>query len=116
VVALWALAQFPTDVQTVLPAALQGVTNSDVALKLASIFFLNRIHSDPDKAVRALTNCLSDPTVADPALQAICNYGTGATSAVPSVIGLLKSPTHQYLAGKTLKAIDPQAAAEAGLK
>jgi hypothetical protein len=114
--AMWAMAQFPTNAPAVLPAALRGVTNSDVAVKYCSIFVLNRIQSEPEIEVQALTNCLSDPMVSGGALEAIRNYGTRATSAVPSLVGLLKSPTKRSEAARTLKMVAPQAAAEAGVK
>ena len=114
--AMWALSQFPTNEQVVLPAALHGVTNSDVGVRLCSIFILNRIQTEPQIEVEALTNCISDPMVAWSGLQAIGNYGTRATSAVPILVDRLKSPTQSSQAAAILKIVDPQAAAKAGVK
>jgi len=116
--AMWAMAQFPANAQAVLPAALRGVTNSDVGVRCCSVFVLNRIQTAPEMEVEALTNGLSDPMVSWSALEVIRNYGTRAISAVPSLVGLLKSPTQpqRSAAARTLKIVDPQAAANAGVK
>ncbi len=114
--AMWAMAQFPTNEEAVLPAALHGVTNKDVGVRLCSIFVLNRIQTAPLIEVEAITNCITDPMTSALAFEAIRNYGTRATSAVPILVNLLKAPAQYSEAARTLKMIAPQAAANAGVK
>ena len=81
---------------------------------------LGEIHAQPDQVVPVLINCLNDSNRmvrADSAL-ALANYRTNAKPAIPVLIGLLndKGKGVSNCAALALKAIDPEAAAEVGLK
>ena len=112
-VAMWALGHFPSNADAALPMAAPGITNRDLGLKYASAFLLMRVQSQPEFAVTALTNGLSDSTINDYCLTALKSYGTQATSAVPCLLNQLNAPGRSREVGQTLKAIDPEAAAKA---
>jgi HEAT repeats len=97
-----------------------GDTNSDSAVRITAIAVLVRIRVDLESVFPALINCLSDPDwdVALTATRELMFLGSAARPAVPALVNLLNDPDHKVkeLAEQALKAIDPQAAAKAGVQ
>jgi HEAT repeat protein len=81
---------------------------------------LGQIHARPDLTVPALTKSLHDPidVVRGVAATSLAAFGTDAKSAVPELIKLLAdpSPFAREQAASALQKIDPEAAANAGVK
>lgn len=103
-----------------VPWLLQKLPDANGKVRAGLVTALGEIHAQPDQVVPVLINCLNDSNRmvrADSAL-ALANYRTNAKPAIPVLIGLLndKGKGVSNCAALALKAIDPEAAAEAGLK
>jgi len=102
------------------PALLRAATSSDVIVRAESLHALVSIHAEPDLAVPALTRALSDPnsTVRFVACNSLAQVGDAAQQAVPVLVKTLGDPVRdvQHSAAAALKALDPEAAAKAGVK
>lgn len=81
---------------------------------------LGMLGQQPDTVVPALTALLSDPDgwVRNMAALGLSLYGTRAKPAVPALVKMLAkpSPDFEFFGTNALKAIDPVAAAKAGVK
>jgi HEAT repeat protein len=119
-----------TALKHVDPAAAAGemlrwATNANFQLRLFAIVNLGDIHVEPDRAVPLLINSLHDPIPHIPpnAVVALGRFGPEAKLAVPALVEFLNTYTgnspFQYVARSyatnALKAIDPEAAAKAGI-
>lgn len=106
----------PPAVQAI-PSLLRWSDNGDPRIRCDAILALGRIHSDPEKVVPALTNVLGDPdfTVRVYALIALEQFGPAAKAAVPVLVQFHETDTTSR-STSALKAIDPDAAAKAGVK
>jgi HEAT repeat protein len=115
--ALQALGLIGRPARPAVPTLLQWATNADSELRLNAIFALGRIHTAPDSVVPALTNALHDTSypVRVHALIALEQFGPEARLAVPALLEFLKTDTTTR-AASALKAIDPEAAARAGVR
>jgi len=105
-----------------IPSLLRTIANTNAGgdLRSAAVNALGHIHAEPELVVPVLTKCLrdSDPTVRTEATFSLLFFGGAAKSAVPELVGLLKDKDLQIreYAEQSLKAIDPEAAAKAGIK
>ena len=111
VIAVWALAHFPTNGQAIVPDLLQGLTSKRPGFRTTCAWALTRIQTDPEVAVQALTNHADEEGMRYLCLKALANYGARATSAVPFLIDMLHSltPSRRHDVLETLRAIDPEA-------
>jgi hypothetical protein len=118
VVAIWALAHFPTNGQAIVPELLQGLGDKRPGFRTSCAWGLTRIRTDPEVAVQALTNHASEQGMRYLCLKALANYGAQATSAVPFLLDLLHSQQRSRRRDvlETLNAIDPDAAMKAGVR
>ena len=108
----------PTAAPKATPILLDGLTNG--YLRRTALSVIGEIHGQPEVFVPALINALndSDPTARATAIRALGKYGPAAEPAVPALAGLLNDadPYISSEATNALKAIDPVAAAKAGVK
>jgi HEAT repeat protein len=77
---------------------------------------LNRIHPNPELAIPAFMAALDDPDQSltrELAANALGSYGPQAKAAVPI---LLRTLATNAAAGAALKKIDPETAADAGIR
>jgi HEAT repeats len=99
---------------------LDGMTNSNPPLRSEALFEIGQIHAPPEVFVPLLIKALNDPQpfVRRAAARSLAGYGAEAKSAVPVLIPLLDDPSAivRSEAAHALEAIDPEAAAEAGVK
>ena len=110
----------PAALPAATPVFLDGLTNSDVRLRMEAVLLIGGIHGQPDVFVPALINALKDvnPRIRPFAAQSLGRYGPEARSAVPALVTSLNdnySVVRSYAAA-ALKKIDPAAAANAGIK
>jgi hypothetical protein len=102
------------------PSLLRSIANGGERQRARAIEVLWSIHADPSLVVPVLAKCLSDSSfdVRIDALRGIQFYGAEAREAVPSLVRLLNDTDSRISgpAAHTLKIIDSQAAAKAGVK
>ena len=82
---------------------------------------LVQVHADPEVVIPALINCLVDRNGRGRAdvVEALAEFGPKSRAAVPALVKLLQDRSSKDImlaVPKALKQIDPQAAAEAGVK
>jgi len=100
---------------------LRWATNADQEVRFGAILALGRIHAQPERVLPVLINALHDPAsgVQHGAVWALQDFGPDAKVAVPALTNLLNAPydyESRFAATNALKAIDPEAAAKAGVK
>ena len=110
----------PTLVEAI-PSLLWWATNASTFRRLDAVAVLGSIGAEPDRVVPALTNALHDPyaSVRFKAVEALRHFGPDAKPAVPALVEYINSHDNspdRWAATKALKAIDPEAAAKAGVK
>jgi HEAT repeats len=103
-----------------IPALLQGLKSTNAEVRCDTVWALGRIHGEPASVVPQLQKALHDPTgyVRVAAIVALGFFGTNAASAIPDLTAMLNDQ-NEYMRGaatNTLKQIDPEAAAKAGVK
>jgi HEAT repeat protein len=117
---LYCLSCIGPAAQEAVPWLLQKLPDANGKVRAGLVTALGEIHAQPDQVVPVLINCLNDSNRiirVDSAL-ALANYRTNAKPAVPALIGLLndKGKGVSNSVVLALRAIDPEAATEAGLK
>ena len=112
------IGEFGPPAKAAVPALIRALQGSDTSVHEAAIAALGRIHSDPETVIPLLTACLDNENLNDEAAGALAHYGSLAKPAVPKIIPLLKARDKdaREAAHKALLAIDPDAAAKAGVK
>ena len=95
--------------------------NTNAGAREIAVRALGEIHSQSQLVVPALIAALHDPAgeVQRQASLALGRYGETAKAAVPALLEILKydrNPVDKFNAINALKAIDPEAVAEAGVK
>lgn len=115
--AIDALGFIGPSAQEAVPCLLECATNADSEVRCYAIFALGKIHSDPKQVVPVLTNALNDSYLAARiyALIALKDFGPEAKVAVPVLVEYVKADSTTR-SSSALKAIDPEAAAKAGVK
>ena len=103
-----------------VPQLSQDTANANLFIRFRAVRALRQIHARPGLAVPALTRALLDQDygVRTDAALSLGEFGTDATSAVPELIKALGDPSSvvRDQAASALKKIDPEAAAQAGVK
>jgi HEAT repeat protein len=104
-----------------VPSLLGWATNADWQVRCNAILALGRIRAEPERVLPVLTNALHDPAaeVHPNAVKALLEFGPNAKPAVPALVGFLNADDHSMdrsIVTNALKAIDPEAAAKAGVK
>jgi HEAT repeat protein len=102
-----------------VPSLILNVASTNAMTRAQTIFALGAIHAKPELVVPLLTKNLADPDVQSrrSAVNALMMFRGEAKSAVPVIIGLLQDPDRfvRTSARFALRAIDPEAAAKAGV-
>ena len=98
-----------------VPLLLGWATHADDWVRLKAITSLGLIQGEPDRVVPVLINALHDPRslVQRSAVKSLEQFGPDAKLAVPALVGLLNAQDPWVT--NALKAIDPDAAAKAGV-
>ena len=103
-----------------IPLFVRGIASSDAGVHVNSVQALIEIRAEPRLVVPALVRCLSYTNYSVRMLAAIGlgYFGTNAQQAVPALVPMLSDPDSQIrgTADADLKAIDPEAAAKAGVQ
>jgi hypothetical protein len=109
------LGAFGPAAKSTLPELIKALKEKDVAMRVAAITSLGKIHSDPDTVIPLLIPYLEDDNFDVAAAGALGEFGGLAKSAVPKLLPLLhaKDDDDQTAAREALKKIDPVAAAQA---
>ena len=117
---LSALAFMGGDAKVAVPALVETLKDTYGTARAAAAMALGHIHAEPRLAVPTLIESLHDPDVfvRTHAAASLGEFGTNAKPAVDPLVELL-SETNQdarNAVSKALRAIDPEAAARAGVK
>ena len=103
-----------------VPDLIQAVKGNDSAVRPGAARALGQIGSQPDTIIPLLIGLLDDKQdgVPEAAVEALGDFGRLAKPALPKLLPLLKvrDKDMQHALRPALKKIDPQAAAEAGLR
>ncbi len=103
-----------------IPQLVQDTTADRPDLRMNAVFALGQIHSNPELTLPALANSLRDPENAVKAVAAysLGVFGSDAKSVIPELTKILANPDSKIkeAAASALKKIDPEAAAQAGVK
>ncbi|MGO8928673.1 MAG: HEAT repeat domain-containing protein [Limisphaerales bacterium] len=115
------LGEFGPAAKQAVPALLRKSQDSSPYARRGALDALGKIGTEPDRVVPVLINALHDPDsyVRGSALGALGKYGPNAKLAVPALVAFLNASNdsaNTMLAADALKAIDPAAAAQAGVK
>lgn len=110
-----ALIAIGPDARVAGPALFRAAKDMDESVRNNALWALSRILPDPQLAVPVLIAGLDDTNsvARENAAIALMKYGPEAEAAVPALLRTLTTNRH---AGWALKAIDPEAAAKAGVK
>jgi HEAT repeat protein len=119
--AIEALVLVGPPAQEAIPLLSGWATNADGSVRSYAINALGRIRAEPERGLPVLINALNDPDVQirTAALMALQGLGPNAKPALPVLVEFLSnapSGIEWTYASNALKAIDPEAAAKAGVK
>jgi HEAT repeat protein len=108
------------DAKAAVPALIESLQDSYMGARCGAAQALGHIHSEPGTVVPALMKSLRDPdaNVRAHAAAALGEFGTNGKPAVATLVELLGETNQEArgAASKSLKAIDPAAAARAGVR
>jgi len=117
---LYILALMGPAAADAVPRLVEDTTDTNSDVRFAAFWALGKIHAKPSFAVPALISSLRDPIFGNRvcAIIDLGAFGSDAKSAVPELIKLLADPSPAVRANaiSALKKIDPEAAAQAGVK
>jgi HEAT repeat protein len=123
--AVYSLVGLAPSAKEPVPSLLRWATDGNAEVRSSAIEVLGKIRAEGDLVVPVLTNALHDPSAEAQyrALVALRKFGPEAHLAVPALVDFLNSlnpPTpfevHRHTeALRALQAIDPEAAAKAGI-
>jgi len=119
--ALQALVLVGPPAPEAIPLLSGWATNADGSVRSYAMNALGRIHAEPERGLPVLINALNDPDLQDraAALMPLQGLGPKAKPALPVIVEFLsnaQSGMEWTYASNALKAIDPAAAARAGVK
>ena len=119
--AAWALGQVGPDAQMAVPWLRQSLSDTNAPMRLSAAIALWRISQDTNVVSVVIEQFDRNPQNRE-ILRALGEMGPLAKSAVPTLLKILGPPDPpwqpyvQPLAREALKKIDPEAAAQAGVK
>jgi len=118
--AAWALGEVGPDAQMAVPWLRQSLSDTNAPMRLSAAIALWRISQDTNVVSVVIEQFNRNPKNRE-ILRALGEMGPLAKSAVPTLLKLLRDPDSlgpfvQPLAREALKKIDPEAAAQAGVK
>jgi hypothetical protein len=119
--AITALAFVGMSAKEVIPSLSRWATDADSRVRLYAVNALGEIRAEPDRVVPVLTKALRDldSGVQTDAAVALGKFGSNAKLAAPALVGLLNAQSNSEnsrVITDALKAIDPDAAAKAGVE
>jgi hypothetical protein len=119
--AIQALVLVGPPAQEAIPLLTSWATNADSSARSYAVNALGRIRAEPERALPVLINALNDPDVQirTAALLTLQGLGPNAKPALPVLVEFLsnaQSGIEWTYASNALKAIVPEAAANAGVK
>jgi hypothetical protein len=110
----------PEAQRVAIPSFLRAAASSNARVRELAVMALHEIRVEPHLVVPALARSLGDTNylVRIFAADGLAKFGTNAQRAVPALLPLLTDPNviTRSAATNTFKAIDPEAAAKAGVK
>jgi hypothetical protein len=111
-----------TDMEIIVPVLTTALADPDFDVRMAAADNLSKLEgADVDSAIPVLIEALQheQPWMQVKGVEALAALGPRAKPAVPALVQLWKDEDHVWsvldLCGNTLKAIDPGAAAKAGV-
>ena len=118
--AAWALGEVGPDARMAVPWLRQSLSNTNAPMRLSAAIALWRISQNTNVVSVVIEQFDRNPQNRE-ILRALGEMGPLASSAVPTLLKLLRDPDSlgpyvQPLAREALKKIDPEAAAQAGVK
>lgn len=117
--AIDALGSIGPPAKEAVPSLLRWATNTNAHVLCSAMHALVRISEEPDLVLSVLTNALHSPVpvVRMNAVLALGELGPVAKPAVPALVEMFDDPFQDIRRDATiaLKAIDPEAAAKAGV-
>jgi hypothetical protein len=115
-----ALAHIGPAARKAIPSFSWAATNAAQPVRWSALSALAKFQTEPQQVVPILTASLSDPdrNIRALAARSLAGFGTNAQPASLTLIRLLSDPSQPVRAAATnaLKAIDPEAAAKAGVQ
>ena len=115
-----ALAQAKWNAKAAVPNLLRCLSDKEPNVRLTAALALGLIHEEPETVIPVLITRLEDTdvNVREQAANALRRFGKPARSSVPALLKATESRDGQMarFAIAALKAIDPEAAAKAGVK
>jgi len=106
--------------KSAIPLLIRGLADTNTLVRCDTLLALADFHAEPELVVPALTNALNDPNgkVRIFACMALWKVGVAAKPAVPALVKALDDSDSSVRgqAALALKQIDPEAAAQAGVK
>ena len=119
--AIQALVMVGPPAPEAIPLLSGWATNADGTVRSSAINALGRIRAQPERGLPVLINALNDPDlqIRTAALMALQGLGPNAKPALPVLVEFLSnapSGIEWTCASNALMAIDPEAAAKAGVK
>ena len=123
--AVFALRSLGPVARDALPALIACLQDPDFRVQSDAILGLGELQQDPERVVRILIEVLDKPQnsqhvaiIRGDAIWSLRQFGTQAKAAVPSLLRLLNDEQEgiRSEATNSLRMIDPEAAAKAGVK
>jgi len=115
-----ALAYIGPAARTAIPSFSRAATNAAQPVRWSALSALAKFQTETQQVVPILTASLSDPdrNIRALAARSLAGFGTNAQQASLTLVRLLSDPSQPVRATATdaLRAIDPEAAAKAGVK
>ena len=118
--AAMSLGAYGPAARSAIPVLLRGLADTNVLVRCDTLNGLGHIRADPELVVPALAKALNDPVpkVRLFACMALSQQAQEAKPAAPALAKALNDSDSgvRFMAANALKAIDPEAAARAGVK
>jgi len=103
-----------------IPSVMEWAASSNESRRISAVYVLSQINAQPSVVIPVLVTFLSHTNfeVRLCAVEGLGKFGAEAQRAVPELVQTLRDPNGQVrrAANNSLKAIDPEAAARAGVK
>jgi hypothetical protein len=83
--ALGAALRWPSQEPAIAPELRKLLSHQNQQIQICAAYFLARCRADLDRNVQALVTVLDDPVVRTAAVNALAEFGTNATAALPTL-------------------------------